>query len=84
MLGKPDIRSFRSSTGWGVRLFSHSFMMADAVRLMLVGVKLFRVGHAASSHFDVGFMSVVECRLFNSLEGLVIQVSKYKGAVFIR
>lgn len=79
-LGKPDVRSLRSSSDGGVRLFSHSFMMADAVRLMLLGVKLFKAGHAASSHFEVEFIATVECRPVNSLDGLVTQVSKYNAA----
>jgi hypothetical protein len=55
-----------------VRLFSHSFMMADAVRLMLLGVKLFSAGHTASSRFEVGLTAAVECSPFNSLDGLVV------------
>jgi hypothetical protein len=62
-----------------VRLFSHSLMMADAVRLMLLGVKLFKAGHAAPSCFEVGLMATVECSPFNWLDGLVIQVSKYNA-----
>jgi hypothetical protein len=50
-------------------------MIADAVRLMLLGVKLFRAGQATSSRFDVRLGEPAECRLFGSVDGLVTQVS---------
>ena len=62
-----------------MRLFSHSLMMADAVRLMLLGVKSFKAGHAAPSCFEVGLMATVECSPFNWLDGLMTQVSKYNA-----
>jgi hypothetical protein len=42
---------FRSS-GEGIKLLSHSFIMAVAVRLMLLGVKLFISGQGITSPFD--------------------------------
>jgi hypothetical protein len=52
-------------------------MIADAVRLMLLGVKLFRAGQAISSRFDVRLGEPAECRLFKSVDRLVIQVSLF-------
>lgn len=55
-------------------------MMADAVRLMLLGMKLFKAGHATSSRFEAGLGEPVERRLFRSVGGLVIQVSTFNAA----
>ncbi len=52
-------------------------MMADAARLILLGVKLFKAGHGASSSLEVELGGTAEYRLLNSFNGLVIQVSKY-------
>jgi hypothetical protein len=47
-------------------------MMAEAVRLMLLGVKLFKVGHTISSVFEAELEELRECWLFRSVDGLVV------------
>lgn len=59
-------------------------MIADAVRLMLLGVKLFKAGHDISSRFGAALGETVECGPFKSVDGLVVQVSEAKhGSIFL-
>lgn len=66
---------FCSSTG-GLKLFSHSLMIAEAVRLRLLGVKLFKSGHGKSPRFGVEDMVWVGCGACGNLGGLLYVVSK--------
>jgi hypothetical protein len=79
-LGEFEVTSLRSLAG-GVKLFSHSFIIAEAVRLMLLGVKLFRADHAASSRFGPKLAASAYCRPFDPRVGLMITVSKFGFAL---
>lgn len=55
----------------GVRLLSHSFIIADAVRLRLPGVRLLNAGQGISSRIGVTLMALLFRTSFEPLEALL-------------